>query len=487
MKKTLMILSIMGSLLFSCKDDFLDLSPVSQTNVNNFYKTASDMNAAVNATYSALQFNGQYTEWYVFSEIPSDNTTNPLSGSVTDMDEFDKFYIRSTNPFIDARWNDSYRGIARANTVIDRIGAVQMDDALKNRFIAEAQFLRALMYFNLVRVFGDVPLVLNEVKSVTEGYTHGRTPAAQVYEQIIKDLTDAAAVLPPSYAGNDIGRATRGAAKALLGKVYLTRKASGDYQAAANVLKEVIDSQVYELMPNYADLFKPANANNKESIFEVQYKKGGFGEGSNFPNNFAPEFSAPFVVSIGGTGGNNIVTQDMEDAYQLNNPDIALRDSVRFKASMAQGYRNGSGQFVARKYVKKYADTPFQNNDSDDNWYVLRLADVYLMYAEALNELNNGPTPEAYTYLNLVRERAKVALVSGLNYNDFKLALENERRVELAFEGHRWFDLVRTGRAIPVMAAKGINVEEYQLLFPVPQRQIDVNPGQITQNPGHTR
>jgi hypothetical protein len=154
---------------------------------------------------------------------------------------------------------------------------------------------------------------------------------------------------------------------------------------------------------------------------------------------------------------------------------------------MAQGYSNGSGQFVARKHVKKYADTPFQNNDSDDNWYVLRLADVYLMYAEALNEVNNGPTPEAYTYLNMVRERAKVAPVSGLDYNDFRLALENERRVELAFEGHRWFDLVRTGRAIPVMAAKGINVEEYQLLFPVPQRQIDVNPGQITQNPGHTR
>ncbi|MDO1450234.1 RagB/SusD family nutrient uptake outer membrane protein [Rhodocytophaga aerolata] len=487
MKKTLIFLSILGSTLVSCKDDFLDLSPVSQTNVNNFYKTASDMNAAVNATYSALQLAGQYTDWYVFSEIPSDNTTNPLSGSVTDMDEFDKFYIRSTNPFLDARWNDTYRGIARANTVLDRIVAVSMDENLKSRYIGEAKFLRALMYFNLVRIFGDVPLVLNEVTSVSEGYRHSRTPAAQVYEQIIKDLTEASAALPASYTGNDIGRATQGAAKALLGKVYLTRKASGDYQAAAKVLKEVIDLNLYELLPSYADLFKPSNANNKESIFEVQYKKGGFGEGSNYPNNFAPEFSAPFVVSVGGTGGNNIITQDMEDAYQLNNPNIALRDSVRFKASMAHGYLNGNGQFIERKHIKKFSDTPFQNNDSDDNWYVLRLADVFLMYSEALNELNNGPTTDAYTYLNLVRERANVAPVANLSYEAFKLALENERRVELAFEGHRWFDLVRTGRAIPVMASKGIVVEEYQLLFPIPQRQIDVNPGQITQNPGHTR
>jgi hypothetical protein len=120
------------------------------------------MNAAVNAVYSSLQLPGQYTDWYAFSEIPSDNTTNPLSGSVTDMDEFDKFYIRSTNPFIDARWNDTYRGIARANTVIDRIGSVQMDESLKSRYVAESQFLRGLMYFNLVRIFGDVPLVLNE-------------------------------------------------------------------------------------------------------------------------------------------------------------------------------------------------------------------------------------------------------------------------------------------------------------------------------------
>jgi starch-binding outer membrane protein, SusD/RagB family len=477
------ICGLLGLTLVSCKENFLDLAPVSQTNVNNFYRTPSDFENAINGTYSALQLPGQYGNWYLFAEVRSDNTTNPLSGSVTDFDEFDKFYLRSSNPFLNDKWRDGYRGIARANAILDRIEGIQMTEELKKRITGEAKFLRGLMYFNLVRVFGDVPLVLNEVSSISEGYQQGRVAAPEIYQQLIKDLQEAAQVLPASYTGNNLGRATSGAARALLGKVYLTLK---EYPAAATELKAVIDSQVYELLPNYADLFRPDNANNRESIFEVQFKKGGFGEGSPYANNFAPEFSAPFVVPVGGTGGNNIVTQDMEDAYRLNDPDPALRDSVRFQASMSQGYRNGAGEFVPRKYVKKYLDIPFQNNDSDNNWYVLRYADVLLMYAETLNEINQGPTAEAFEYVNLVRNRARVAPLSGLSYAQFRLALENERRVELAFEGHRWFDLVRTDRALEVMNAKGFEVKEYQKIFPVPQSQIDVNPSLIQQNPGYT-
>ena len=150
---------------------------------------------ALNGVYGGLQFGGQYGQFYVFSEVPFDDTTAVLSGSVTDQDEFDKFYLRTTNPFLAARWSDGYRGIYRANTVIDRITGVTMDETLKKRVVGEAKFLRALMYFNLVRAFGDVPLVLKEIIDPSEGYEYGRSPVAEVYTQITKDLTDAEGVL----------------------------------------------------------------------------------------------------------------------------------------------------------------------------------------------------------------------------------------------------------------------------------------------------
>ncbi|WP_233208011.1 RagB/SusD family nutrient uptake outer membrane protein [Siphonobacter sp. BAB-5405] len=275
MKASLVYTTLALSLLAtSCQNSFIDLQPISSASTDNFYRTAEDFRIAVNGAYASLQMGGITGNSYVFGEVASDNTVPPASGSVTDQDEFDRFYIRTTNPFINGRWNDSYNAIARYNTILDRINAVSMDETLKGRYIAEVKALRAHVYFNLVRTFGDVPLVLKSMTTPDEGYAYGRSPRTEVYAQIEKDLSEAEGVLPVSYAVADLGRVTRGAAKALLGKVYLTQR---KYAPAASKLKEVIDLNVYDLLPSYAEVFRVGNKNNKESVFDVQYKSGGAG------------------------------------------------------------------------------------------------------------------------------------------------------------------------------------------------------------------
>lgn len=471
--------------LTSCSD-FLDLKPKNQLGSEQFYETAEQFTMAVNGAYSTLQEGSQYGNWYVFSEIPSDNTRNLLSGSVVDQDEFDKFYIRTTNPYIANFWDMSYTGINRVNTVLDRIDNIDIDKTLSDRYKLECKFLRALTYFNLVRVYGDVPLVLHEI-SIDESYKYVRESKEKVYEQIIADLKEAEA-LPASYKEDaNIGRATSGAAKALLGKVYLTQN---KYPEAEAKLAEVVNGQVYALLENesgslnnegYASVFHADNHNSKEAVFEVQFKKGGFDEGSNFPNAFAPFNSGTNVVQVGGTGGNNIPEMDIYNAYE--------EGDLRRDFSMALGYNDSrkNGEWVESRYVKKYFDIPYQGGDSNNNFPVIRYADVLLMYAEALNQ--NGKTAQACDYLNQVRRRGfgyqttetSPVDIKTSNKSEFFLAVEHERRVELAFEGHRWFDLIRTGRAIEVMKSKGFKLNETNLTTPIPQKQVDVNP-ELKQN-----
>lgn len=471
---------IFGSLcmLASGCSDFLELAPIDATNVGNFYRNASDMQAAVNAAYGMLANAGEYGyAYYNVAEVRSDNTMNWEGGGNLPDAELDQFKMASTNEIIRVMWVDTYRGILAANTVLDHIGGAQMDDVLRQRLIGEARFLRALQYFNLVRTFGDVPLVLSETKSVDEGYSQPRVPKQEVYAQIVADLTDAEQKLPVSYSGSEIGRATRGAARALLGKVYLT---TGDFTKAKDKLKEVMDAGTYKLLDDYAALWPVANANNAESLFEVQFKKGGTGTGSSFYNNFAPRNSGSSVIKVGFAGGRHLPTADLIAAYEPGD--------YRKNVSLSLGYTdNVTGKYVADPYTLKFQDTPFTDGDADNNWPVLRYADVLLMYAEAVNA-TDGPTTVAYDALNAVRKRAKLtALPIGLSKAAFALALERERQVELAFEGHRWFDLVRTGREVAVMNAhfKAPVVQDFNAVFPIPQTQIDINPSGIKQNPGY--
>lgn len=486
MKSLYKILAISGCLGLSSCNDFLDLTPNNELSVDDYYKTAEQIDGAVNGAYSTLQEDKLYRNWYIFSEIPSDNTRNALSGSVTDQDEFDKYYIRTTNPRLSELWEYTYKAINRTNTVLNRIDQIEMDNSLRERYKLECKFIRGLMYFNLVRVFGDVPLILKEI-SIAESYSYLREPKENVYNQIVKDLVEAEG-LPNSYSkDSDIGRATGGAAKALLGTVYMTLQ---KYSEAEAKLAEVVNSSTYALLENtagslnnsgYAKVFNAENHNHKEAIFEVQFKKGGYGEGSNFPNNFAPENSGTNVVSVGGAGGNNVPEIDIYNAYE--------EGDLRRDFSVALGYNDNrkGGVWVESRYVKKYFDTPYKDGDANNNLPVIRYADILLMYAEALNQ--NGKTAQACAYLNQVRRRGfgyqttetSPVDIKTANKDEFFLKVEHERRVELAFEGHRWFDLIRTNRAIEVMTSKGFKLNATNLICPIPQKQIDIN-SDLTQN-----
>ncbi len=456
----------------------MNLAPISETNSVNFYRNADDMLNAVNAAYASLQFNGQYNQGiYAVGEVRSDNTQILDAQSGIDITQIDAFTTVSNNALLNSAWNDHYRGILACNTVLDRIGAVPMNEELKNRIMGEALFLRSLMYFNMVRIFGDIPLVTKETTDVIEGYAYTRDDDALVYGQIEKDLLEAAPKLPLSYTGINIGRVTSGAAKGLLAKVYLTQK---KWAEAAAIAKQVIDSGQYLLLPNYADVFRINNKNHKESLFEIQYKKGGLGIGSPFNNRFAPRLSGTIVTTIGAGSGHNHPTPEMINSYESGDK--------RKDLSLALGYTSGAN-FVPIPFVKKYLDpAPFAASDADNNWPVLRYADLLLMRAEALNEIGFAADGEAFTLLNSIRTRAGLTPKTSAqlsNQASFRLAIENERRFELAFENHRWFDLVRTGRALEVMNSKGFTIQANQLLLPIPQNQIDINPGKIKQNPGY--
>ena len=484
LKYNLIAIAFLGFSFSSCSD-FLEQNPQTDLSENDFYKTADDIASAVNGAYSSLQESDIYGNWYVFGEIPSDNTRNQLSGSVTTQNEFDQFYIDTQNSMIANFWKAAYKVINRTNTVLGRIDGIDINAELANRYKLECKFIRALMYFNLVRVYGDVPLVLKEI-SISESYEILREPKENVYNQIIADLKEAQG-LPVSYSTAEDGRATQGAAKALLADVYMTLH---KYTEAETILAEIINSGRYSLLENtpgslnidgYKNVFSPVNHNSKEGIFEIQFLKGGYGEGSNYANNFAPENSGTNVVAVGGTGGNNIPEMDIYNAYE--------EGDLRRDFSMSLGYYDNrkNNEWVESRYVCKFMDVPYQNNDASNNYPVIRYADVILMYAEALNQ--NGKTAEACKYLNMTRRRGfgyQTTETSPVDLQttdkaQFALMVEQERRVELAFENHRWFDLIRTGRAVEVMKSKGFSLNETNLICPIPQKQIDVNP-KLTQN-----
>lgn len=484
LKYNLIAIVLLGFSFSSCSD-FLEQNPQTDLSENDFYKTADDILSAVNGAYSSLQEGDIYGNWYVFGEIPSDNTRNQLSGSVTTQNEFDQFYIDTQNSMIANFWKAAYKVINRTNTILGRIDGIEINTELANRYKLECKFIRALMYFNLVRVYGDVPLVLKEI-SISESYDILREPKENVYNQIIADLKEAQD-LPVSYSTAEDGRATQGAAKALLANVYMTLH---KYAEAETILAEIINSGRYSLLENtpgslnidgYKNVFSPVNHNSKEGIFEIQFLKGGYGEGSNYANNFAPENSGTNVVAVGGTGGNNIPEMDIYNAYE--------EGDLRRDFSMSLGYYDNrkNNEWVESRYVCKFMDVPYQNNDASNNYPVIRYADVILMYAEALNQ--NGKTAEACKYLNMTRRRGfgyQTTETSPVDLQttdkaQFALMVEQERRVELAFENHRWFDLIRTGRAVEVMRSKGFSLNETNLICPIPQKQIDVNP-KLTQN-----
>lgn len=465
-------------LFVSCSKNLRE-EPFSFLGEENSFQTASDATVALNGVYDRLRsiYN---TSFLQLSDLNTEEMLVRDDGGAVAV-ELDKNSYTAFNSAFDQFYTNSYLFIDRANRVITNVPKITMDASKKNQVVAEAKFLRALGYFNLVRAFGDVPLVTEPTADVVN-VKLARTPADAVYAQIMQDLKDAeTSNLPLKYtAAGEVGRVTSGAVKSILAKVYLTRQ---DYTNAAAKAKEVIESNAYSLFPDYKDIFPPENKNGREHIFSVQYScvKNNFG--SNMGVNFAIFFSWPVQQGGGGLQAEEPFAASFLPGDYRKKVTIIIEKINPVTGALVQS-RTGS-------HLDKYWDSkPCGYDQARNNFMVIRYADVLLMYAEALNELN-GPTPASYDAINKVRERARNgnAIANpqnlvGLTKDQFRDAVIKERSWELCFEGHRRWDLLRTGKYISTLQAAGIPVQPKNVLYPIPQNERDVNSA-LTQNAGY--
>ena len=475
--------------LFFCTSCDLAMQPISEIGDGAFYKNGSEVNAAVVACYNGLQAPMRY-EW-MLTELRSDNarlhTSATTSTDRTMQLDFDQSRISATSEHVYNYWKAVYHNIARCNAVLTHLDAVD-EAALRTQYEAEARFIRGYHYFNLVRLFGPVFIVDKRLDAVS-ALNYERSSIEEVYQFLTSDLQFAADSLPATYAESEKGRATSWAAKGLLAKVRMTQ---GLYDAETKtLLEDIVKNGGFSLMPTYASVFDTGNELNDEILFTIRYTSGGMGLGSPFGNWFAPLQSGASVIN-GGGNGYNYPTDDLVSAYSSSD----LRRDVTF----ALDYTNERGQVIDRRYVTKYLSPVVLKEDGDKDWPVLRYADILLLYAEVLNEID-GPAA-ALPYINLTRERAGLTALTSAqagNRHQMRMALEKERRLELAYENHRWFDLIRTNRAIEVMTEHWANESYYTsitaetgpivlteslILLPMPQKEIDIQQD-ITQNPGY--
>jgi len=462
------ILPVMALCIFagSCTKQ-LDQIPSTSKVLSKFFTTQSESEEYVNSAYGALQRVGLYGQYLPFlGEIASDNSWDQVPANDNGYaGQLDLFSTIPTNGILSQNWSDSYVAIQRANVVLNRIDAVAyQSDSLKTARKGAMKFIRALVYFNLVRTYGDVPLVTKETVSPNAYFGQGRTLKDSVYAQIVKDLTDAIPGLPPT--ADQKGGVIRTAAQSLLGKVYLTL---GQYQNATTILNAVVASGVHSLLPGAANVFSLSNELNTEIIFTVQFASGlnGNTEGSPLQQQSAPSgFES-------GAKGHNLPTRYLYDLYGPSD----LRKGI---------YVDTTKQGVP--YCKKYTANAGNPIDGGSDFVVLRYADVLLMLAEADNE--SGDATDALSYLNMIRNRAGLTSFSSTDQTQIRNEIALQRQLELIGEGHRWFDLLRSGNAVQTMntyfqnTGQNITVKSTNLLMPVPQDQIDTDPS-IKQNPGY--
>jgi hypothetical protein len=474
-----------------CSKSFLEKAPLDSVNTSNFYKTADDAVAAINAAYQPLQRPKLYNLRMWTTDIMAGNSEVGAGGGTDGIETKDEANFVTTTD--NAGVLDLYRGpapgILACNIVLEKVPAIQMDENLKKRILGEAHFLRGLYYFILVRFFGDVPLI-TKPQNVGDDLNPARTPKADVYQQIISDLTTAMDSLPPreSYSGSDVGRASKGAATGLLAKVYLTL---GDYQKTVDLCKQVT-ALGYKLNPNYADNFSATNKNTVESLFEVQYSGAttyGFFDDFN-QASWVSTFTGPRNSDfVGGAYGWDQPTQEFVDSYEAGDKrkdaTILYEGGPAFDGKEYKASYSGTG-YNLRKFLVPKSISPDYNTSPAD-FIVLRYADVLLMEAEALNEL--GQMDAAIVPLNEVRERAGLNdKEANISKDSMRAVILHERRMELAFEGQRWFDLIRVQNGqygLDFLHSIGkVNATQKFLLLPIPQVERDANPN-LTQNPGY--
>jgi len=495
MKKLYSLFLILGVSLVACREDFLEKSPIVGTTEENFYRTEADAIAAVNAAYAALQFQlspAGHFRWF-WGDIMSDDAVKGGSGDndVNALLQLETFKGPTNTDLLEAEWSADYEGIYRANVVLEKVPPIEMDAVLKARILGEARFIRAWQFYNLVTMFGGVPLA-DHVLAPSE-YNMPRATADEVWDLIESDLVTAIPALwkRSEYSAADLGRITRGSAQALLVKTYLWREKWAEAKAVA---EDIINSNEYQLVANYADIFPVYGENNSESVFEIQYMNAS---GGNWGKNNANEgsFTNVFTRARGQFAGYgfNIPTQEFVDEFfkeGFEDPRLAstvfrLGDEMGDRGTFTIDATGGSPYlYYSKKYFSnKSEDAPFgdPNPNGGSNDRVIRYADVLLMHAEAA--YHTGDETAARSSLNQVRSRVKIPDIS---YSGPELleAIYRERRLELGLEAHRFFDLVRTGRAPQVLGSLGFVAGVHEL-FPIPQSQIQATNGALTQNPGY--
>ena len=611
--KNIFTMALVTTCMSACTG-FLDIEPETTLTGKNFYKSPDDIRSALYSTYSSLRDNGLYSaSIYLFGDVRSDvafpNQTNYYAN--TFRHEIEKFTISANNSGNQNYWAHHYKGIIRANTVIEKGKELFGNDEAVQKYIAEAEVLRALFYFNLVRAYGGVPIIMDIPQEYTDSRGHLRASTEEVYIRILTDLTTAIESNNLYRSTNNgektpTGRVNKYAAEALLGKVLLSmpnditeaaypnveawkdisanpnitvfypETTTTQYEAAKYYLEDVINNGGNELYPNFSELFKPTNKHSSESIWEVEYKTGqAEGLGSPFYTLFSPASYAPrnkansngYIPSPISNQGNGACAptgyfMDMAKKWDSMYPDyqyevrkfddviytdtrisdgnikldtdgisyLPVNENKDYTQNVAYPYDPYTGtsfrtsvkgfsaddQWMCGKYM---GSSEYKVNDSDDNWYILRFADVLLLLAEAEAHISDGVLSQSVlnNTINLVRERAGIVpyLASGDSNKEWVLdtpekvyqAIYDERTLELAFEGHRWFDLVRSGKAVEVMnqhftnfynaytsnSSPNVNnyymksekfeIDQYCTLFPIPSQEIRSNP-KLTQNYG---
>lgn len=462
MKKILVLASLATQLMTSCGDSFFDLEPASSVTIDKVYKTASDYNVAVIGCYAKLQ--SQVNFYTECCEYRSDNLSlgAPTAGT-QDRYDIDHFTEKPSNGILSSYWANFNNNVYRCNLLLDQIDGANFAENLKKQYKGEAMFIRALNYFNMYRIWGGVPAT-KHVVSAAEALKVARYSDEQMFDLIAGDLKEIVDnnYLPETYSSADMGRATSGAAKALLGKVYLTFH---KWTEAKDILSQLIGK--YQLVSPIAQVFDVDNKNNNEIIFAVHFNKEIEGEGHSYWYNLTN------------------ASDDTNQTSSLLNT-FPTGDDRKDLITYVQVEKNV-------RLMNKFYDTKsptFKTVGNDQ--ILLRYADVLLMYAEALNEIQYDASEGslALKYLNAVRQRAGISnlTVKQLPTQEkFRKGILVERQREFPYEGQRWFDLVRMGFAKSVMAENGVEIKDYQLLFPIPQQEIEKvgDKSILWQNPGY--
>ncbi len=486
--KTIKEARIIGVLILSILyatgcDDFLEKEPQGQVSSENFFQSQIDAESALIGAYDMF-----HSEYYIFdmfinSDVTSDNCY--AGGDNPNNFQIDNLSVAPTNVNIERDWRYLYQGVARANTVLNKVPEIPEenfnDPGRKQQILGEASFLRAFHYFQLVNLWGPVPLVLDLVTSTDpEDINLPNNPTEAVYEQIIFDLEFALDVLPQSFGNNiiDKSRVTQGAAHAMLARAYAFRP-SPDWEKVREHSEMVISSGQYSLLTDFDNLFDEQNENSEESILEIQF--------TDVPEaSWGPQMWLTPSLTGDSWRKFNTPSNDLIAAFESENDEVRLNSSLIIEGGVPwtdEFYPSGDIPFPWKwRTANGWA--------SQNNTILLRLAEVILWHAEALNELGN--TAGAIADINQIRNRAELPNTSASSVEEIRQAIYKERRLELAFEGLRWFDLKRTGQAInvmnnirhPITGVNLYNMSERDLLWPIPQIEMDKNTN-LVQNQGY--